>query len=383
VARKTATVLPLSEQLTETEALVGEIVESSGDKAVALAPVPEVALPWSEWPTADFLETRLSHLTVGVNGDDLMLGQTNSLGTTDLGKVTPASLASLASHAAFPANFVKKLSAGTAAAVINERLQTAAERHLTLAVEQGVVANIAREHREMISLPKLADTAWQAFADLIPGALVMLADNTEGLMNLRFGSQRMEKDITTRKGDILQFGVGITYGYGVDLKVSLHTTRLVCLNGMVADQLEWAWRKTTESKAEHQAEWLRARIEEMIPRFTAVVDQARLLADTLLPRNQTIPELIAAFARRHGFTAATVPIVVEHWNRMQDEEEPDQSEWALLNAFSRAVTHDERLAPKRDVLSLRLGAAFSGNEIVTARLRRSIAERLKVEIIPD
>jgi hypothetical protein len=383
VARKSASIVPLDQQLTEAESVVNNLVESSGDRAVALAP-PTPSLPWRDWPTADFLDTRLSHLTVEADGDTLMFRQRNAQGGMGLGRVTAASLASLATHAAFPAKFVQKLSTGTQAAIINERLQAAGERHLTLAIEGDMVANIAREHREMIAFPTVCDNAWEAFSSLLPEPQVAEAVNREGVMSLRMVTPRMEKAITSRERDILQLGISVQYGYGVGLSVALHTTRLVCLNGMVADQLEWAWRKTSESKAEHQSDWLKARIEEMIPRFAETCERAELMANTPLPRNQTIPELIAAYGRTHGFQNAHVPIVIEAWNRMQDEEEDVQpTEWDLMNAFGRSVTHDPRLARNRDTLLTRLGLWLGGNEIVTARLRRSLAERLHVEIVPD
>lgn len=380
--------VPLDEQLTETETALGWTSveggarDSWGDAAVAENPVPH---PWDSWPEPEFLTTRMNHLGASVDDDgEMIFTQNNAAGSSPLGKTTRRSLENLAWHVFYPTEFVEKLSPPTAAAVVNERIAACRDRELVLAKEGVHIVNLAFKHHEMIPMREVAQTAYDTMDLFFPSPSLLFHEQRTGGMVLRLGSDRLQKDVTTRKGDILQFGIEVRYGYGERMKVSLYTTRLVCLNGMVADQAEWGWEKKTEGTVAHQKEWLRARVEEMVPRFEATVEMARRMALSGLPEG-TIKELAEQFARQHSIQTRNVPMVVDAWNRMV-EEEPfvERTEWDLLNAFTRAGTHDERIsAEQRESLLVRTGAAMRDNEIVLARLRRATAERVRAEIIPE
>lgn len=382
------TMVPIAEQLTEAEEkgnpspLTGEVVESSGDLAVAENAVPK---PWDGWPNPEFLTTRMNHLGAAVDDDgEMVFTQSNAEGEMTLGKATKRCLENLSWHVFYPTEFVEKLSPPTAAAVVSERIKACRDRELVIAKEGAHLVNLAFKHHEMIPLREVADVAWETMEVFFPALEVISCENGGGGMVLRIGSPRMERTVTTRKGDALRFGVEVRYGYGERMKVSLYTTRLVCLNGMVADQAEWGWSKTTEGTVSHQKDWLRARVEEMIPRFETTIERAKLMSERALPEG-TIKELAEQFARQHSIQIRNVPMVVDAWNRMNEEEEGvARTEWDLLNAFTRAGTHDERISlDQRESMLVRAGAAMRDNEIVTARLRRATAERVRAEIIPD
>ena len=374
--------VPLAEQLTETEALVGHVIESAGDAAVAENEVP---MPWNEWPDPEFLQTRMNHLGTDVDEDgNMRFVQDNAEGTTPLGIVSERSLENLAWHVFYPTEFVQKLSPPVAAAVVNERIKACRDRELVLAKEGDFIVNLAFKHHEMIPMKDVAQLTWDTMGLFFPQLELIHHEQAVGGMVVRIGSPLLERDVTTRKGDALRFGIEVSYGYGERMKVSLYTTRLVCLNGMVADQAEWGWSKKTEGTVSHQQDWLRARVEEMVPRFEATVERAQLMATRVLPEG-TIKELAEQFARQHSIQVRNVPMVVDAWNRMQEEEEGvARTEWDLLNAFTRAGTHDDRLSlDQRESLLVRSGAALRDNEIVTARLRRATAERVRAEILPE
>lgn len=397
--KPTASLVPLDEQLTEVEVLVrevlnapieGEIIESSGDLAVN--PTPH---PWDAWPTADFLETKMSHLSVRPRTLDnegthqewpptMEFAHETANGPKTLGEVTRRGLENLALHVFMPVEFVSKLSIPTASAVITERIKACPDRPLVLACEAGKIVNLAFKHHEMLPQAEVASIAWDSFNRLLPGAALLDHKQGEGAMMIRIGTPRLEREVTTRKGDILQFGIVVNYGYGEKMKVALHTSRLVCLNGMIADGVEWQWHKSTECSADHQRDWLRAKVEEMIPKFSTLVERASLMAGNMLSETLTIRELAEQVGRANGFQLRHVPSVVDAWNAMMiEEEDVVRSEWHMLNAWTRAATHDERLRPFREDIQTRAGTWLAGNEIVTARLRRNVAERVHAEIIPD
>lgn len=368
----------LAEQDAQIAALEGVVVESSGDAAV-------VGKPWDNWDLPETVDCELGHVRVHPdNANKRLLLEVPGYDPAPFGETI---WKNLDWSGDFPATFVRKLSAETAALVINERLQTFPKRPLRAIREGGRWLSLVPARRDFVPAKRLAETAWDAFSQY--GIADLLPDTPEepwydeGSMLLRFLSPK-RFEVTRRRGDVIRMGVeiGQTYGSGIDL--SLYVERLVCINGMIAGHREIAF-KGAVMEVTAQLDWVRERIAALPEVFDRLALSATAMAGRRLGENVLVPEALANYARNNGLQARLVPLARRAWDEMLREEEDVQpTEWDLSNAFTRAlrdVQGDARWDRETRFAQMnRVGEWVRGDEIVRALLRRRDAERVHAQI---
>jgi hypothetical protein len=336
--------VPLSEQLTETEALVrseafqeslaqathGDLawmvlpenppaVESNGDRAVN-------AHPWNSWPEPQAVTESLGTLSVQLQEDGFHL---RGLGG-DMGALAPEGLLQMGYVAGFPSEFLPRLSPATAALVVNERLADSGRKEATVLSEGGRITCFITSRREMLPASEVAQLAWDTLSPL-GGLTVEHESYRNGKMELRLLTT-VEERITRQKDDVLALGASVRQVYGEPVEISLYSRRLVCLNGMIADRRERSWRVKEDCTREAQRAWVTEALGQLTGGFRMLADRARTMAETRVHGDPEHALLAAARAMR--LPRRYHNVLLEAFN-----EEPGDTYWALTQAFTRLATH--------------------------------------------
>lgn len=350
------------------------IPESSGDAAVAqLKPVLTIdaTAPWAQWPDPDVLNTKIQSISVRPRPDEglELLGETGDV----LGSVQSRGMQQLGWAAQFPGEFIQKLSPATAAQVINERLQAQKDREISLVFESGQLVNQMPGYRGVASYADVAQTAHNALRTVYGDAVELgEARQGDGQMLLRLLTG-ISEPVTPKRGDVLQMGIQIEHNYGLGIQTSLYVNRLVCLNGMTAESKEYSWRSRNEGTIEHQLAWLTVQLGEVVGAYNGIVQRARLMAET--PITGDPEKALQEYARAMRFSPRMLPHLLDAYR-----EEPDATQWGLLNAFTRVATHTLHGSARR-AFQAASGQWTQDFDMVTARLPRPVAVNTGAEII--
>ena len=342
------------------------VVESSGDAAVA-------SKPWDTWPA---LSTRT--VPLGLLEVKEAEGRLNLTGPEGpLGRFTDGVGFALGWEAHFPYDFVKSLSPGVPAIVLNERLARERNRDLTLVMEDDQVSCLVPSGRELLDAATLADVTYSALQPL--GNLTIQKAELDGhRMRLQLLTPREER-VTRVKDDVLQMGVDVYQQYGQPMQFRLSTLRLVCLNGMTAFLTEYTWKDREARTRDAQIAWVRETIGQIQQSFGVLVERARLMANTPLQG-----EPILAFQA----TAHALGVRRDNLRNMAqadfntERELVGNNQWALANAFTRFATHrtDQPAQFRRD-LAFRAGQWMATDQLVIAELSRTVAQSVGARIL--
>ncbi len=389
--------VPLEEQVTDQEQIIAHsegqlqydtvvaeevavaVPESSGDAAVSQhQPVSvDPNMPWFSWPDPDAFATPVSSLTVRPLGPDaspedplILVGESGE----DLGEMGSATaFRQLGWFATFPTDFVNKLAPATKVLVVNERLRQC-PREVSVVIENERIANIVHGGRGIPPYREVAQTTYDTLKSVYGEKVDILETRQgDGEMNLRFVTG-VEKPVTRKKGDILQMGVQVHQDYGHDLSLALYVNRLICTNGMTAENQEFTWRVRGEISIEHQLAWLATGVSKVVGAFDQIVAHAKQMAE--IPVNgENIPAILERYARSMKFPVRYLGRVIEAYNQ-----EPDPTQWGILNAFTRVATHGLSGALQQNILAA-TGTWTQEFDMVDVRLPRPVATSLGAELI--
>lgn len=394
--------VPLAEQLTESEetlaqievprrlveAVMAERLEAALGQAeeqrqraeraatIVSGRVPTILeqmrddLPWSNWAAPQFAKGELHSFHVAPDEEQLMLCADKPLGV-----VTPIALEELGRRVTFPCEFVQKLPADIAAQVINARIEAAGNVEMLALFEEERWTNILPAHRGVFTAREAAEVCHNTLAEFYPTITVSFANRINGAAHVRLLTP-VAYPVTPAVGDVLQMGIDLRHQYGGLLSVTLYVERLACLNGMTANQQAFSWKKKEESDAVSQRYWLEQGVRLAIGRYTELVERAQRMAATFFEGSpeQALRERAAML----GFPARRLQALLDAFNN-----EAGNTEWHLLNAFTRLGTHGGLDADLARQLQNAAGEWTLNFEEVTARLPRPVANRVGARIIEE
>lgn len=386
-------VVPLEEQKTESEEAmpavppsepetVDERANLTAPAGITVGPIsfgvaPSIIAeidqshPWASWPQPRFAQGDLHRFEVRAVGQGVFLYGDNH----QLGIVSPTALEELGRRTTFPTEFVTKLPRELQAQVVNARIHASGNMEMTALFEGEHWTNILPAWRGIFSAREAAEAAYNVLQGYYPVIEIDHAEQRDGGAIIRLLTP-VSYPVTPTVGDVLRMGIEVRHQYGGTLEVALSVKRLICLNGMTANQQAFSWRKRDECDAATQYLWLQQGILQAISRYTNLVERAQQMAAT---RFEGRPEdALRERATAMGYPARRLQALIDAFGA-----EPGDTEWNLVNAFSRVATHgglDRGLARQIQMAS---GEWASNFEEVTARLPRPIAQRIGARIIPD
>lgn len=340
--------------------------------------------PWSGWPAPRFYAENLSECRIVSSEDENDLRLVGSEGQ-DIGGIDAEGLQSLGKIVGFPGMFVaEKLSAPTAVTVLEEVMQNASEGKQVVFItepifegvpEEGeIVVGVINSARELFSYSETAEIAYQTMLAICPDSsikTVKCSSHQDGL-DLSFLSP-VEQEITPAVGDILGMGIRVTQQYTGTTSVSLFTQRLACLNGMTRNAQSFSWSSRIERTREHQELWLKASILDAVDQFDNVVARARKMAEVKVAGD--MHKALIERATAMGIGKRAHKALIDAFDA-----EPGDTEWHLLNAFTRLATHGGLSRSVADHMLNCSGEWVAGFDLCTARLPRRIAVNVGASI---
>ena len=279
----------------------------------------------------------------------------------------------------YKVDFVNKLPLNMRAEVINEVIRQHREQDIQFIGEDETITQTVPQYREVCKHSEVAQIAFNTMQGICTktgsSASVKNYSSTAGSMKLHVVSSIQEK-ITAHRGDILNFGVVIEHKYGSHLGVSLGIERLICENGMTVVNKGYSW-SSKAGEVSDQLDYVVIGINECITQFAVTASRARTMAETMIQGDPR--EALIARARNMRLDSAYFPDLVNAW-----EQEPGNSEWHMVNAFTRLATHNKSVEDKtRRNIQAASGAWTHEFNVVNARLPRQIAERVGAQIIEN
>lgn len=375
-----ATEIPVVDESTGE---VPVVVESAGDSKVATTPVViDETKPWALWPQPEVLNVKLEVLNMGAEGEQFVLSTEDS---GRLGKVTDNALRELGWRAGFDAGFVReKVSREVGTIVVNERIRRTAEkredREVALLLEGDTITNFMPGWREALPFADVAQITHDILGGVY-GANDLLIDDArcnEGQMNLRLITP-IAQEVTRHKGDVLQLGVEIHHDYGRHIEMALYAKRLVCLNGMTADNREFSWKQRSSGTKDHQAAWLRQGLGEVVSAYDNLLARARRMASATFEGDYR--SVLREHARAMGLPGRHFNALVEAYEAELGLNGGEHNEWTILNAFTRLATHGGLSRNNARQLQAASGRWTTEFEMVNARLPRPMATLVGAQIV--
>ncbi len=363
------------------------------ETALRLTDVPiDESKPWAAWQEPIVVETNLSELRVEmIDNMPRAADDEESPGENVnrylafvkdgevIGRASKHALHALSTRVSYPLEFVSKLAPDLQAAVINDRILDARSQEFALAAEtdpvyegEVLVTNCLPGWRGVCGHAQVAQVAHDYLMERLEGAEVESASCHHGEMVLRLSSP-LQQPVTRRKGDVLSCGVDIYHNYGMDLRISLYARRLVCLNGMTREDRPFDWTNRDGGSEEDQLRWLRNGMDQAIESYGDLVARAHQMAET---------KYTGDYADAIRERARLMHIPQRHWADIISafEEEPGDSEWHLLNAFTRFASHRAEYGLSRRLQ--RMAGIWVGDfDMVNARLPRPVANLVGAHIL--
>lgn len=332
-------------------------------------------MPWAQWPEPEIFNTDLKALNAMVEDDMLVLKRRDGEGGEDtLGRFSTDSLQQVGWHTKFPGEFVGGLPTHLQAEIVNHRLDQAQQREFTVVAEDGVITNLAPGWRGLLPYRTTAQFTFNTLRNVYGDAEVDVhATHANGKMSCRI-LLPVEKPITPARGDVLQMGIEVLQCYGTTIEATLYARRLICTNGMTSDGEEFKWRQRSAGSVDHQLNWLQQGLMTATSRFDNLVQRSQLMAHTAFHGNPI--DVLREHARAMRLPQRHVNGLVEAFNV-----EPGNTEWHLLNAFTRLATHGQLNRRTAQAIMRASGNWISDFDMVRARMPRPMAVAVGAEIL--
>ena len=372
--RKTNVVdAPAQNDVNETEQTQGEVLvpEHIQDQIDSIGVEIDPTKPWAEWSDPIATKVNLHSLSVEHEGTELFL----KVGGDRAGRLTSKFMQLFGWSLKFPSEFIAKLSPELRVAVINERILRNPDANFQIVSQEDQLQSFTSGWRNMASNRVIAQAAYNQVALRVEGdPLIDVARSDNGGMNLRIMLGR-QAEITPKKDDVLDYGFEIQHVPGTMINGRLYAKRLICLNGMTATEEVFAWQTRSNLGIPQQIEWVQNRADKAFDDLDNMTEKAREMSRALLSGDPR--QLIAERASIMGLPQKQIDQVIEAF-----DQEPGNTEWAILNAFTRFATHNTN-APLaiREKVSSAAGRFAEGYRVVHATLPFSVAQRVGATIV--
>lgn len=356
--------------------------------------------PWFSWPSPEGVSLKSKELRFAVDdvlmpsgGERLVLEDVHGL----IGYPTHSGMVDLSTRISFPYDFVTRLPLRLQADVLNARLQQENELPFTISRQpmmtpgpggtlvarpEGyrIVTNISPGWRGILPHGDVAQSALNIARDVYGNDIeIQTATMTDTRMDLRLVCP-YSQEITTggrAVGDVVALGIHVYHRYGMELGCSLYLRRLVCLNGMTAISSQFEWKQALGGDPARQLEWLYVGVANAIGAYDGVIDRLRQMAAA--PLVGDMERIVLERSRAMRIPRTHEEAILTAWRQ-----EPNPSEYGVLNAFTRFATHSDELNDRqRNRFQSMAGTWASEFDVVNARLPRSIAENVGATIYSD
>lgn len=346
----------------------------------AATPIEE--LPWALWPVPEATHVNTHDIRASVDDDRLYIGTDEAHGTPTLG-----ALRSLSERINFPPEFVTKLPTTLQADIINNRIASYRDADFSLVMEHStnpmmpsVVASVAPGQRLVLPHAAVAQTAYETIRAVFDTE-ALVADTTlasdHSLVRFKIPYDApIRPDGGRSVGDVLRMGVELKHVYGVEISTRLYTERLRCLNGMTAFQSEYSWGARIMGTQQMQIDWIKFGVSQALTSFPQIVERARLMASTRIEGD--LARALMERARALRLPRRLTGQLMEAFNQ-----EPGDTEWDMLNAFTRLATHGGLDEATARALAHGAGTWVQGFDMVTARLPRPIAVSVGAHVLEE
>jgi hypothetical protein len=180
-----------------------------------------------------------------------------------------------------------------------------------------------------------------------------------------------ERPVTPKQGDILRSGFRVRLLPGRLVSVLLEIIRLICLNGMTANEKPYSWKDT--GTAESQLLFVSRTIPKAVGSLMGVVAKAELMSKEEVKDPLSI---IRSHAKAMGLPEELVPFIMQAF-----EQEPENTLYGVWNSFTRAATHDERVRSHSREIAFSSGEFITNFDMVNARLPKQVALSIGASIL--
>lgn len=355
------------------------------------------AQPWNNLPEMHSTRLTTSDMQFDVlnnNGvQSLILKKKDDV----LGHVSHPMLEELSKRVAFPSDFITQLPIGLQRDVLNDRIAKVREMPFTLISQGAFVGGHPDDHnsssqgvpefetlthaspgsRGILNPSYAAQTAWNIMESVYGQELeIKNYSFANGALDLRIKSGGVA-DVSRKPSlnDIVSFGIQLHYVPGIEVSIALYIERLLCLNGMTGSSQEFNWRQRTMAGERQQADFITIGVADAMDAFDLMVAHMGDMSEQIVPGDPR--QALRQRARAMGISNSQMPNLLAAW-----EQEPDPSEFGMLNAVTRFATHDGELSPS---VSRRLQATAgqwaTEFSIVNCTMPRALAERAGARII--
>lgn len=332
-------------------------------------------MPWAHSPIPRMVGTQLKGAKFRPTAD-----QTNIelVGDADMPLVLSSqAFSDLTGHLGANTSTLNKLSNGLKCEVLNELSETApSDSSIQFIHVNGGLRSMTSGWRDICAHSEIAQTAYDALLSLSPDIEVAHYHEGDGSMNMRLIT-KLERPITPRLGDVLAAGVSVFHQYGVCIRGSLFVKRLACLNGMTKDDTAFSWASKTDAGIAGQLDYVVLSVNRSIAEFDNLATRATQMARVLVEGDPQ--EAMLARARAMRIPGKYHKDLIDAYNV-----EGGNSEWDILQAFTRFATHYPELEDAyRDRLWATSGNWVGEFDMVNARMPRPVAERVGAHIFEN
>jgi len=362
----TAAIIPLNDQLTETEA------------AARRRPAD---LPWTTWEKLEVMPADLALLRM-----ECLDGQlTAKLPGQAPYRVAQSFLEGLGGETTFPPEFVGKLSPALQAQIINERLDKTPPRLMSLVMNGETCVRFLPGDRAVLPAPAVADRIYDRLLDLYGGVEIDEAKAYNGEHWLRFTTpftkaltgERVQLDPQRHemlKEDVLALGVQVRHEFRDGLAVELHVKRLLCYNSATSVRHAYSWRVKEDRSEGAQLAWLDDVIAGLPAEFDRFLEHGRMMeAEKFEGHPRTA---LQAAAKAMKLPKRLLPGLFAAF-----DQEPGDNHWAILQALTRMGTHGDLAPGLRRDLCRTAGEWVQDFDMTTARLPRALANSIGAQIL--
>lgn len=326
--------------------------------------------PWANWSTPEVRPVSLSELTVHLGDNGFTLYE----GDEVIADATHRGLQEMSRLVGFDTDFVtSKLPGGLAADVINHRIAASKDKTVAVITEDGRFTSLVPSVRELLTYSETAQEVYDLMNGVYGDIHIDFAGQTDRGMHLRLMTD-IQQRISPATGDVMGMGIDVRQDYGETTNIRLYLRRLVCLNGLSAQEQAFSWQNRLEGGRDYQRLFLADGIARALGAYDNIVDRSRVMAQT--PFEGTPEEALRLRATAMNFPLRNIGDVIQAF-----EMEPGETEWHLLNAFTRVGTHSA-LPGQLGQRTLQAAGEWANNfDIVTCRMPRPMAVKAGAQIV--
>jgi hypothetical protein len=372
-SQEVPTAVAIAEKTNAADGAVAEAAEV--ELSPSEGPIVEIdpEMPWASWPTPVSVTGDIKSAFAIADGNTVTIALANGEGQepTLLGIPTSGALKQMGLYAGFPVDFVEKLTADLRAPVISNRLRHAEYHDFNFIRDEqnNRLTNLMPSWRQPLPYASAAQFVYNRLCDAHTNVEVDEAECSGGTMSARF-TTNLEKPITPKLGDTLKFGIQLNHDYGKTIEINVYAQRLVCLNGMTSSRKQFKWSHRTMGTPENQLSFLDDGIGQCAAAFNQMVDRSKTMSETTFEGDAH--DVLQERAKALGISPR-----LNHRIFAAFDEEPGDSEWHIVNAFTRVATHDLSINERqRRQLMMVAGEYTRQFEMVDAHLPAFLAQKI-------